>query len=243
MTCTINCNHTIAATLYTTETWFVVGIDLWIPCIKIVHNNNKNTHNNKIIMPQILFFLYKVYVASLCSEFAVKQRIFHFWCPTWTWNCPSQRPLLRNRRHKVRECTSTHTHTRARARLLQACEQSSPGGHYLDHYTDYWNLCNAISDSIRHIRQCCMAYLQYIISEVWMKDWIMQSRLETLTGKRQFLVLWTVQKSEWNSEHYGPWRQPLCLYLPQPSLDTVCSENPFKKYSLKKVAWLTNNLL
>jgi hypothetical protein len=24
--CTINCNHTIAATLYTRETWFVAGI-------------------------------------------------------------------------------------------------------------------------------------------------------------------------------------------------------------------------
>jgi len=28
ITCTINCNHTIAATLYATETQFVVGIDL-----------------------------------------------------------------------------------------------------------------------------------------------------------------------------------------------------------------------
>ena len=51
-------------------------------------------------MPQILFFIYTVCVGSSDLELAVKQRIFHFWCPTRTWDYPSQRPLLHNRRHK-----------------------------------------------------------------------------------------------------------------------------------------------
>ena len=37
-TCTINCNYRIAATLrvYTLEKWFVSGIQLYVPSIKVV---------------------------------------------------------------------------------------------------------------------------------------------------------------------------------------------------------------
>ena len=67
-------------------------------------------------MPQTLFFIYRFYVASSDSELPAKQRIFYFWCPIWTWDYPSQRPgpLLHNRRHRVRECTSTHIYASCR---------------------------------------------------------------------------------------------------------------------------------
>jgi hypothetical protein len=39
LTCTIHCNHSIAAT-YILETWFVSGISLSIPCRKVINNNN-----------------------------------------------------------------------------------------------------------------------------------------------------------------------------------------------------------
>jgi hypothetical protein len=43
-TCTINCNHSIAATLYTLETWFQVYN--CVPCRKMITNNNNNNNNN-----------------------------------------------------------------------------------------------------------------------------------------------------------------------------------------------------
>jgi hypothetical protein len=66
ITCTINCNHTIAATLYTIETWFVAGTYILVNTLHKDYddddddnNNNNNKHNNEIIMPQTLFLIYK----------------------------------------------------------------------------------------------------------------------------------------------------------------------------------------
>ena len=36
VTCSIDCEHRAAATVYTVGTWFVLGISLQIPCIKMV---------------------------------------------------------------------------------------------------------------------------------------------------------------------------------------------------------------
>jgi hypothetical protein len=38
--CTVNCDHILAATFYTLETWFVSGISLSIRCIKVINGDN-----------------------------------------------------------------------------------------------------------------------------------------------------------------------------------------------------------
>jgi hypothetical protein len=45
ITCAINCSYRTAATLYTAQTEFVLGIPLYTSCIK--WNNNNNNNNNK----------------------------------------------------------------------------------------------------------------------------------------------------------------------------------------------------
>jgi hypothetical protein len=56
ITCSINCNYRTAAKLYTLETWFVSGLELYIPYKEVItNNNNNNNNNNKLLESSIRF--------------------------------------------------------------------------------------------------------------------------------------------------------------------------------------------